>query len=311
MELPNARYSDGPRYIAPSPWGAHGWHAMSYNENTGLAYIPTQHYGVEFDGSGYAADWRAVPYVGGTAVDFRDDTKRLRSNKGSLIAWDPVSQRAVWEVAQSDFWNAGTLTTAGNLVFQGRSDGRFFAYDALTGATLWHTDLGLGISAPPITYRLDGVQYVALLVGFGGGVAGQLTDYQADLGWSYGVHTRRLVTFAIDAETELPKQPPPHAVTPLVEVGFEISNEAASRGQTVWNESGCGNCHGKNVVAAGMAPDLRASAVPLSTEAFTSVVRDGARTARMMPANPLLSDRELADLMQFIRQQAHSGHSSP
>jgi quinohemoprotein ethanol dehydrogenase len=222
-----------------------------------------------------------------------------------------VAQRAVWEVTQSDFWNAGTLTTAGNLVFQGRSDGRFFAYDARTGATLWERDLGLGISAPPITYRLDGVQYVSLLVGFGGGVAGQVTDYEADLGWSYGVHTRRLVNFAIDANAKLPKQPPPHAVTPLVDIGFELNNEAAARGQTVWNENGCGNCHGKNVVAAGMAPDLRASAVPLSDEAFTSVVRDGVRSARMMPANPLLSDRELKDLMHFVRQQAHSFVDTP
>ena len=310
VELPNARYDKGPRFIAPSPWGAHGWHAMSFNQNTGLAYIPAQHYGVVYDGSAYDASWRSVPYAGGLGVDFNEDTARLRTNKGSLIAWDPVAQRAVWEVAQSDFWNAGTLTTAGNLVFQGRSDGRFFAYDARTGATLWQMDLGLGISAPPITYKLDGVQYVALLVGFGGGVAGQLTDYQADLGWTYGVHTRRLVSFAIDADTKLPSQPPPHTVTPLVEAGFEVSTAAAARGQTVWNETGCGICHGKNVVAAGMAPDLRASAVPLSTEAFTSVVRDGSRTTRMMPANPLLSDRQLEDLMHFIRQQAHTGTGS-
>ena len=307
VELPNARYDKGPIFITPSPWGAHGWHAMSFNQNTGLAYIPTQHYGSVFDGTAYDANWRAVPFTGGLAVDFNDDTARLRTKKGSLIAWDPVEQRAVWEVAQSDFWNAGTLTTAGNLVFQGRSDGHLYAYDARTGKTLWQADLGLGISAPPITYKLGGVQYVALLVGFGGGVAGQLTDYQADLGWSYGIHMRRLVSFALDADTKLPRQPPPHTVTPLVERGFEINSTAAARGQTVWNENGCGNCHGKNVVAAGMAPDLRASAVPLSPEAFTSVVRDGVRTARMMPGNPLLSDSHLEDLMHFIRQQAHSG----
>ena len=86
VELPNARYDKGPQFIAPSPWGAHGWHAMSFNQNTGLAYIPTQHYGSVFDGTAYDANWRSVPYSGGLAVDFNDDTARLRTNKGlSLI----------------------------------------------------------------------------------------------------------------------------------------------------------------------------------------------------------------------------------
>ena len=59
------------------------------------------------------------------------------------------------------------LTTAGNLVFQGRLDGAFVAYRADTGEEVWSTDLGLGVSAPPITYAVDGRQYVALLVGWG------------------------------------------------------------------------------------------------------------------------------------------------
>jgi hypothetical protein len=79
-----------------------------------------------------------------------------------------VAQRGVWEIPQETFWSAGTLTTAGNLVFQGRADGRFIAYDARTGDELWSFDTGLGISAPPITYGINGTLYIALLVGFGG-----------------------------------------------------------------------------------------------------------------------------------------------
>ncbi|NIP79274.1 MAG: PQQ-binding-like beta-propeller repeat protein, partial [Gemmatimonadetes bacterium] len=90
----------------------------------------------------------------------------------SLQAWDPVRQELAWEVPLPGLYAPGTMTTAGNLVFQGRVDGTFVAYHAETGEELWSYDLGLGITAPPITYSVDGRQYVALLVGWGGVMAG-------------------------------------------------------------------------------------------------------------------------------------------
>ena len=82
----------------------------------------------------------------------------------------------MWEVSLEGPWQPGTLTTAGNLVFHGRDTGDLFAYRADTGEPLWSYDLGLGISAPPITYAVDGKQYVALLVGWGGGGPGRYRD---------------------------------------------------------------------------------------------------------------------------------------
>lgn len=310
VEVPGARYEDGSQVITPTLYGAHSWHAMSYNPQTGLVYLPTIHHAVEYGDNSYDENWRTEVFKGGTAVDWTDDIEQPRSYGGSLQAWDPVAQRAIWSVPQEDSWNAGTLTTAGNLVFQGRSDGIFIAYDARTGETVWSYDLGLGISAPPITYKIDGKQYVSLLVGYGGGAAGKIGDRDARLGWAYGVHTRRLVSFALDAKTPLPQQPAPAFPVPLMDVDFKIIGSLAEDGELVWANRGCGLCHGKNVAAAGMAPDLKASVMVVEPSAFELVVRHGARTARAMPAFADISNEELLALRHYIRQQARRASSA-
>ena len=90
--------------------------------------------------------------------------RREGASHGSLQAWDPVNQKRIWQVPLPVAWNPGTLTTAGDLVFQGQAGGEFSAYHARTGEKLWKLDVGLGIAAPPITYSIKGRQYVALLV---------------------------------------------------------------------------------------------------------------------------------------------------
>jgi len=170
---PNARYENGPAYITPSPHGAHSWHAMSYNPQTGLAYIPTIHDAVIYDDRKVNFEaWRKDPGKAGIAVAVADADSLPRPYTGSLQAWNPLTQRQAWIVPHQELWNAGTLTTAGNLVFQGTATGLFNAYHARTGQLLWRFDAGLGISAPPITYKIKGKQYVALLVGWGGRLRG-------------------------------------------------------------------------------------------------------------------------------------------
>jgi quinohemoprotein ethanol dehydrogenase len=219
----------------------------------------------------------------------------------SLQAWDPVRQRLVWEVMTPGLFNPGTLTTAGNLVFQGRVDGTLRAYAADTGKELWQSNLGLGISAPPITYTVDGKQYVAILVGFGGGMAGLGGPLAASHGWAYGRHTRYLVAFALDGKGTLPVLPPPAPSTPL-KTDFVVDNARADAGAALFGR--CTACHGPGAIAGGMAPDLRASAVVTQTDAFARIVRDGARAVRGMPAYADLTDQELAGLQHFIRRQA-------
>ena len=88
--------------------------------------------------------------------------------KGYLIAWDPVKQKEVWRANYMGPWNGGILTTAGNLVFQGNAAGFFSVYRADTGDKLWSTSTQSAVMAAPITYEVDGEQFIAVLSGWGG-----------------------------------------------------------------------------------------------------------------------------------------------
>lgn len=311
VERAGARYEDGSENITPGPYGAHNFQAMSYNPMTGLVYIPTIHMSVDFTDKAYDKTWQSVPFEGGTAVDYVESTPP-RSYPGSLQAWDPIAQRQVWSVELRAGQAAGTLTTAGDLVFQGRTDGLLKAYHARTGQEIWSFDAGLGISAPPITYKLEDTQYVSILVGYGGGYTSRLTPGPENQGWSYGVHTRRLLTFALNGKDVVPKQPAPFFVSPILEPGFEVDPVLAKEGEKVYLTQGCYACHGVGGIAGGMAPDLRASAIPLSEmeKFFTSVVRDGERVARGMPGYPEITDAQLTAIRHYVRREAHAATSS-
>ena len=304
VEVEGARYERGVATVAPTPIGAHSWHAMSFNPKTGLAYYPAMHLSATFDDKGFdPKTWRATPWsisygVGG---QFISGASRKGSSLSSLQAWDPVRQRVAWEVPMDGVFHPGTMTTAGNLVFQGRVDGSLRAYTADTGKEVWRRDLGLGLSAPPITYAVNGKQYVAILVGWGGAMAGVGGPISAAHGWSYGVHKRYLVAFALDGKAALPVQPPPTFATPL-KADFKVDSALAQSGADVYAR--CTACHGPGAMAAGMAPDLRASFVVTSTEQFTRVVRNGARAARGMPAYADITDQELTALQHYIRLAA-------
>ena len=302
VEVEGARYENGQADITPGPWGAHSWHAMSYNPETGLAYIPTMHQAFSYSDQDIDLEnWHSVEFDGGTGVNIWPAKEQPRPYPASLQAWDPVKQELAWSVPQDHSWNAGTLTTAGNLVFQGRSDGKLIAYNAQTGEVAWTYDLGLGISAPPITFKINGKQYLSILVGFGGGYAFNGKDAY-DFGWSYRTHMRRLVTFSLEGETQMPDQPPPHFPEPLVPDNFEIDSRLAAIGASEYGK--CLLCHGHDMYAGGMAPDLRASALSLEKDAFEMVVRDGAFNFNGMPSFPDISDEQLEGLMHYIRQRA-------
>jgi quinohemoprotein ethanol dehydrogenase len=196
------------------------------------------------------------------------------------------------------------MTTAGNLVFQGRVDGVFAAYRADTGEELWSHDLGLGIQAPPITYSVDGRQYVALLVGWGGIIAGVGGTSSAELGWAYGAHRRYLVAYSLDGTAVMPPQPPPHVPVPI-ESDFAVDPDLAAQGQEVYSTR-CSFCHGPAGVAGGMTPDLRASLVVPQLEDFASVVRDGVRAVNGMPRYADITYDQLVVLQHYIRERAEA-----
>jgi quinohemoprotein ethanol dehydrogenase len=305
VEVPGARYEDSAAYVEPSPWGGHSWHAMSYNPLTGLAYLPTIHLGGIYTDEGFDLEnWRAP----GTGVGFYT-ANNTEGHPGSLQAWDPVKQQAAWSIPMETMWNAGTLTTAGNLVFQGKADGDLVAYQADDGKVLWTFKVGLGISAPPITYAVDGKQYISLLVGWGGGAAGVGGNGETQLGWAYGLHTRRLITFSLEGTKALPALPPPLVPEPIVAPDFLVDEGLAQTGGYLYGA--CFVCHGGGVISSGMAPDLRASAVVLNERAFKDVVKNGIRTDRAMPVHPDLTDEHLLALRHFIRKRANDTRNTP
>jgi quinohemoprotein ethanol dehydrogenase len=233
--------------------------------------------------------------------------------RGSLLAWDPVKQNIRWRVDYPSYMNAGTVTTAGNLVFQGTNTGKFRAYAADTGKRLWEFDAKHGIIAPPITYSVKGRQYVSLLVGYGAmaGIGGPLGGQGRNQGWKHGLQPRRLLTFMLDGTAKLPDTPPPDlTVLPLDDPSLKLDASKVSRGHQLYGLAGCLVCHGAEAYASGGAPDLRESAVALDPEAFRTVLREGALAPRGMPQFDDLTDDEIEDLYQFIRAQARSSGAS-
>ncbi|MBS0451851.1 MAG: PQQ-dependent dehydrogenase, methanol/ethanol family [Proteobacteria bacterium] len=185
IELAAARDGTKPYDAIPGPYGAHNWHPMSYSPRTGLVYLPAQHIPV---GMIDDKDWkfnenvpgRPQSATGWNTAKFLNPVPPESKPFGRLLAWDPVKQKQAWAVELVSPWNGGTLATAGNLVFQGTADGRLVAYNAKDGTKLWESPTGTGVVAAPMTYTVDGKQYVSVAVGWGGvyGLAARATERQ-------------------------------------------------------------------------------------------------------------------------------------
>jgi quinohemoprotein ethanol dehydrogenase len=212
-----------------------------------------------------------------------------------------VQRKKAWETALPGATNGGVMSTHGGLVFQGQSDGKFVARDAVSGAVLWSTDMGVGTQAPPITFSVGGKQYVSILAGWAGGQM-LLGSLSAQHGWVGRGHPRRLLTYALDGAASLPASAPPSQVVPVDDTAFKVDPALAEKGKYVYTR--CIICHGTAAVAGGFAPDLRASPIPLSAEAFAAIVKSGGLQSKGMPPFPELSDADLDALRHYIRQRA-------
>lgn len=303
-EDPNARYPDGKTFTMwPGPVGAHTWLPMAFNPRAGLVYIPAIEMATSYNDVGITkANWVRAP---GSAVDGAAIPNFVVKDAGptnatsSLIAWDPIRQRAVWKVPTPGPWNGGVMTSAGNLVFQGRIDGQFNAYAADTGKRLWSFAAQAPVTAPPISYAVNGRQYVTVITGMGtsGGAFGALLPVSID----YRTQERRILTFAVGGKAVLPKSVISR-VEPVDDPAFVPDGTQEARGMLTFARH-CAVCHGVDVIAAGNAPDLRASPVPLDPQTFAAVVRDGGLVGNGMPWFEEFDDSELGALRQYIRSR--------
>jgi quinohemoprotein ethanol dehydrogenase len=297
VETPFAHYPDGkPFEMYPSPVGAHGVTTMSFNPHTALAYVPTVDQHWVFVDPPNIADWK--PTAGmhvNTGLGPSPPTIKLPEPTSSLVAYDPVRQKIAWQIPQNTRSNGGTITTAGNLVFQGLNTGNFVAYAADTGKLLWSFPAQNGILGNAITYSVAGKQYVTVLTGWRSSFAGKPD-------WDYRQQKRRVLTFVLDGKAEL--APAEFLEQPVVDdPAMKIDPAQAALGARIFNTT-CVICHGIGMRAGGAAPDLRKSGVPLEAGAFKSVVVDGGLVERGMPRFSDLTDPQLEGLRVYIRQRA-------
>lgn len=305
VEDPQARFADGTTALVwPGAGGAHSWLPMAYSPATRLVYIPTMEGSNSYSDAGIdLSNWK--PPAGNVA----DGTENLgfdlehggpTNYTGYLQAYDPVAQRRVWRVPTPSLTGGGVAASAGGLVFQGQVDGKFNAYSAADGKRLWSFDAGAPILAPPIIYSLAGQQYVTVITGKGTSFATYGTAVPDR--FDYRTQPHYVLTFAIGGTAKLP--PPAKAeVGPVADPGFRAEASSRERG---WGVAGlhCIACHGLDLVADGAAPDLRSSPMVLEPAAFQAVVRDGALLPNGMPRFEELTDQDLADIRQYIRQEA-------
>ena len=300
IENRGVRYEDGETLMWPGSGGLHNWQPMAFSPDTGLTYIPAHEMAGYYNDKGLDPRTYDMQRDGPMGIHAFNDDIPKSAGSSSLLAWDATQQRKAWEMTLPGATNGGVMATHGGLVFQGQADGKFVARDDHTGAVLWSSYMGVGTQAPPITYRVNGRQYVSILAGWAGGQM-LLGSLSAQHGWVGTGHPRRLLTYVLGGTASLPPSPPPSHPAPIDDPSFKVDAALALRGQALYQR--CLICHGAGVVAGGFAPDLRASPIPLNGQAFAAVV-GGSLQGVGMPPFPELSAADLSALQHYIRQRA-------
>ncbi len=299
-----------PAMVMPGPLGGHNWHPMAYHPGENLVYIPA------FEAATiYApeADWKPDPARGFNvgfnlgAGDLPPDLGIRRqvygTVKGKLMAWDPVAQEARWTVEFPGPWNGGLLATGGGLVFQGNSSSEFAAYNAASGEKLWSFGAQTGVVAPPITYTVDGEQYVAVLAGWGGAYAitadGELINDQGPVR-----NVSRLLVFKLGADGELPAEME-LASLPLDPPASRASAETIALGGQKYARY-CAVCHAPGAVGSTVLPDLRRSGALGNAQTWQAVVHDGIlKDKGMVGFEGSLSKDEIEAIRAFVIHRAN------
>jgi quinohemoprotein ethanol dehydrogenase len=338
VETGQGDYFDQPRLLAPGPSGGHNWQPMAYNPDTGLVYIPAIEatavfwvpkepfkyqkgginlgalYNFPIDG---VMDWgmspeetRKQPTLAELGKGQPDMTIR-----GYLRAWDPVANKVAWQVETSERWagqlnaiwnGGGVMTTAGGLVFQGRSTGLLHVYKADTGEQLATVNLGVSIMAAPMTYELDGEQYVAVMAGFGGALGGTFPEGTA--AYKYGNAGKLIVLRVGGGAVPLPAEVVREVKFARPPAAKPESPETIARGTDLIKRH-CSHCH-NNSAATGTVPDLRR--INASTYAeFDDIVLGGIRANRGMGSfKGLLTAEDTAAIRAAIINDAWLAYDS-
>lgn len=324
---PDADYTKGkPIIVFPSGAGGHNFNPMSLSAKTGLVYIPAIHSGMMLAATPPRPRAQAQT-AGGFQVSFVTgpinadelppifkpvaNPSYLRTvpsleTHAALKAWDPVARKVVWEHKYPSFNDhGGVLSTAGGLVVQGSIDGNLRFFDDASGRLLKEIFTGTSLIAAPMTYTVDGVQYIAVLAGTGGG---GWTMWTPDKEASRRGNDNRILVFRLDGDAVPvpPELPPPG---PLPEPPAQTASAADIRAGSELFSGYCASCHSNFVPSP--VPDLRRSPMIRSTEAFAAVVRNGALQMRGMPAwDDLLTDAQIEQIRAHLVDVAAKAHAA-
>ena len=299
-------YSKRAQWILPGPLGGHDWQAMSFDESKGIVYIPAQDFpflyslDAEFKATGL---YKRNPGTFNLGLDLKNSTflateyaDEALTAKGYLKAFDPLTGEELWNVDHVHYWNSGVVATAGGLVFQGDGLGYLSAYNTDNGEKLWTYNTYISMLAPPITYEIDGEQYVVILAGTGGpeNFVGYTNDTAA---YKYG-NFGKLLGFKLDSKVVL-EAPDVLDKTLPEQPELVASADELFRGEQLYNGV-CGICHGGAAKSAGIISDLRM----MNSEThkiFKNIVLDGAYAGKGMASfADILNEKDTETIRQYI-----------
>ena len=306
---PEAYYDQTKPFVSvPGPAGGHNWQPMSFSPDTGLVYIPVMDTGYPHMVN---SEFQPGPLGFNTGNDDlvtvmpEDEAQRnaiKASLKGRLLAWDPVQQKPRWQVEQADVWNGGVVSTAANLVFEGTGEGFFDAYSADRGKKLWSFFAQTGIMAAPISYAVDGEQYIAVAAGWGGAlpliIGGMLSN-------AANQNVSRLLVFKLGGDKTLPPLQARHKE--LNPPPLEASTETVQHGKVLYHRY-CGNCHGNSAISGGVVSDLRYTQMH---PVWDKVVLEGSMSTRgMVSFSQVLSQQDSAAIQAYVIERARRDKAS-
>ena len=325
-ENPDSDYTRGkPVIVFPSGVGGHNFNPMSLSARTGLVYIPTVHSGeallaaprtphlqernnigvqIAFATQLLAPETLPTALKPVTAPSYLKKVPSLDMH-ASLKAWDPIARKVVWEHKYASFMDhGGVLSSAGGIVLQGSVDGKLRVFNDDTGIVIREIDTGSPLIAAPMTYTVNGVQYVAILAGSGGG------------GWNFWMpgnvaavrgNDNRILAFRLDGgATPMPPELGP--VAPIPEPPAQAGTPADIAAGGALFARNCGGCHGNADRAA--VPDLRRSGFIHDPVAFESVVRGGLLEKSGMPSwDDLLTSSQVEQIRSNLISIARDAYA--
>jgi quinohemoprotein ethanol dehydrogenase len=326
IEAKGARHKEKNMEIYPGPWGGHNWQAMAFNPQEKLVFIPARELSMVYGKDDFfnlkqfntnsSSENKKITYsfdkkqwntgtsgLPGSDLNDRetimDSTVELKN--GKLIAWDPLKKKEIWAYNHKTAWNSGVLSTK-DMVFQGDAFGILRAHDVTNGNVIWEFDIKSGIIAPPITYKVDGIQYITISSGWGG---------------SYGLYNRHtkslkpgtIYTFALNHSSELPNYPEQEDLR-LVELENQLSEEEIIAGRNLFNRY-CQQCHSLrdygngSLPGGGNIPDLTYSKKVIF-DMFDQIVLEGVFLEKGMPNfGSRLNKKESFQIKEYIISMAN------